>query len=369
MTDSATFDSKNRIREIQSVLKERNLDSYLAVGETEVRYLSNFGGEDAWLYIPAAGKSTLITDFRFAEDVRADSPHLRHILRSRGLVDELARLRKSILTIAFDPDQVTVALRHRLAKALGAANLKPLPGLVSGLRAIKSENEVRLINRALRIAEKAYAEFVANVTPGMSEIELAAELEYRMRRCGSQGNAFPTISAVGPNASKPHARPGSRRLPARSGLLLTDFGATFGGYRCDLTRVLLLGRIPPEIGRAYNAVLKAQLAAIDAVRDGVKSSQVDAAARDTLTEMGYGELFGHGTGHGLGLQTHEAPAVSPRAGSTVLRSGMVITIEPGVYLPGGFGIRIEDDVLVTDNGCRVLSRLPKTLDSPLVART
>jgi Xaa-Pro aminopeptidase len=199
----------------------------------------------------------------------------------------------------------------------------------------------------------------------MTETELAAELEYLMRRGGSGGPAFPTICAVGANASRPHARPGGRSLRGND-ILLVDFGATFGGYRCDLTRMLTAGRIRPEFRRAYESVLSAQMAAIAAVRPGVSAAQVDAAARDTLVREGYGEAFGHGTGHGLGLETHEAPAVSPRAGQVELRPGMVITIEPGVYLPGRFGIRIEDDVLVTGDGCRVLSRLSKDLPGTML---
>ena len=178
-----------------------------------------------------------------------------------------------------------------LFRSLGAGGLKALPQAVREQRAIKSADEVANIEAALRIAEAAYATFIEHVRPGMTEVELAAELEYHMRRQGSQGPAFPTICAVGPNASRPHARPGGRRL-GRSGLLLVDFGATFGGYRCDLTRMLLIGRIPPEIRRAYEAVLEAQLAAIEAVRAGVGASQVDAAARDVLTRLGYGEAFG-----------------------------------------------------------------------------
>ncbi len=359
--------SDARLVSLQRSLRQRNLGSYLAVEPNEVRYLSGFGGEDSWLYVPARGKTTLLTDFRFAEDAAADCPKVRAILRKKGLAEELARLRKPDQPpLAFNPDHVTVSLRRSLTRWLGAGALKPLPDAVGHLRLFKDADEIACIQRALDAAETAFQAFLHQVEPGMTEVELAAELEYLMRRHGSEGPAFPTICAVGPAASKPHARPGNRKLGRRD-LLLVDFGATFRGYRCDLTRVVITGRIPPEIRRAYLAVLEAQLAAIDAAAPGVLAATVDAAARDILTRHGYGKAFGHGTGHGLGLETHEAPAVSPRAEKTVLQPGMVITIEPGVYLPEQFGIRIEDDVLITGDGCRVLSRLPKDLDSAALA--
>lgn len=354
--------SRDRLARLQQTLCRHNFAAYLATGPVEVSYLSNFGGDDSWLFVPARGKPFLLTDFRFAEDAAADCPHLAARLRKGSLAAEVtplaARLRRPV---AFNPDDLTVSQRRLLGRSVGAGGLKPLPDAVRRMRLIKDANEVDALRCALRIAEAAYADFLKRIRIGMTERELAAELDYCMHRRGADGPGFPTICAVGPNASRPHHRPGKRRLE-RTSPLLVDFGAFLGGYTCDLTRMVFLTRIRPRVRRAYQAVLEAQLAAIAVAGPGVRAVDVDAAARTVLARHALAEAFGHGTGHGLGRQVHEAPTLSPRSGRVVLEPGMVVTVEPGVYLPGRFGIRIEDDVLITATGAEVLSRLPKSAD-------
>jgi Xaa-Pro aminopeptidase len=341
--------SRERLRRLKHALRDAGLAAYLATGPVEVSYLSNFGGDDSFL-------------FRYGEDAATDCPHLATRLRKRSLVDEVVRLAKRRGTpVAVNPDQVTLSLRRQLVQHLGAGGLKELPNIVTEMRACKDATEIAAIEQALAITEAAYGDFLKRIRLGLTETRLAAELEYAMRCHGAAGAAFPTICAIGPNASRPHARPGNRRLAADTPLLI-DFGVLWGGYRCDLTRMVFLARIRPEVRRAYEAVLEAQEAAIAVAGPGVRAVDVDSAARDVLTCYGYGKAFGHGTGHGLGREVHEAPTVSQRAGDTVLQPGMVVTVEPGVYIPGRFGIRIEDDVLITRTGRRVLSHLPKKLD-------
>jgi len=370
--------SRDRFRRLRDELRRHQAAAYLAASAVEVAYLSNFGGEDAWLLVPARGRPTLVTDFRYAEDAAQDCPHVRAVLRADSLAAEVGRLAGRLRgPVVFNPHDLTVAERRRLSRAFRAGGptgkgtrragrrpmaLKAVPGLVSRMRLVKDACEVAAIRRALGVAETAYAEFLGRIRLGMTELRLAAELEYCLRRRGADGTAFPTICAVGPNASRPHARPGNRRLRADT-LLLVDFGALVRGYRCDLTRMVLPSRIPARVRLAYEAVLAAQTAAIQAAGPGVKAVDVDAAARQVLTDRGYGKVFGHGTGHGIGREVHEGPSLSPKAGKQTLQPGMVVTVEPGVYLPGRFGIRIEDDVLITRNGRRVLSRLPKRLDA------
>ncbi len=355
--------SRERLRRLQGDLRGLHFAAYLATDPVEVSYLSNFGGEDAYLFVPSRGKGTLLTDFRYREDAEQECPHVRVHVRTETLVVEVAALcERRRGPVAFNPDKVTVAVRRQLAQKVGAGRLKDAPRLIDRMRSVKDATEIAALRQALRIAQRAYRGFLERIRPGMTERKLAAELTCALYRSGADAPAFPVICAVGPNASRPHARPGNRRLTRRSPLLV-DFGALSGGYRCDLTRMVPPARIPRDFREVYEAVLEAQRKAIAAAGPGVKAADVDRAAREALAEVGLAKAFGHGTGHGLGREVHEKPGVSQKSGDVVLEPGMVITVEPGVYLPGRFGIRIEDDVLITGKGRSVLSRLPKKLSA------
>ncbi len=273
--------------------------------------------------------------------------------------------RRKAAPIGIEAQSIVVALRDRIAAALPKVELIPTDGLVERLRLIKDKDEVDVIRQAARVAERAFEVLRATVRPDLTEKQVADDLEHQMRLLGAKGASFPPIVAVGPRAALPHARPTSGRL-GESPLLLVDWGADVGGYKSDLTRVLTTGKISPKLERVYRVVLMAQEQGIAAVRPGATAHEVDAAARTVIEKAGYGKYFGHGLGHGIGLDIHEAPRLGVNQ-SLVLEPGMVVTIEPGIYLPDLGGVRIEDDVLVTKTGHELLTSAAKQWEDTLVA--
>jgi Xaa-Pro aminopeptidase len=351
----------DRVRRLRKQLRQRKVEALLVAEPIDVGYVSGFTGDDSWLLV-GSGKGWLLTDFRYAEQAEAECPDFALVVRRAGLVEALAPVlrRKGVKRLGFDPETVTVALLKRLRKGLKGVRLVPACQIISGLRVRKDALEQKAIRNAVRVAEEAWAAFRKSVRLGMTEQALAAELDHRMRLAGAEGPAFPTIVAIDASASKPHARAGGRRL-RRGSVLLVDFGAKVGGYVCDLTRVLFAGKIGSRARRVYSLVQEAQAAGIACVEPGAAFSEVDAAVRRVIADAGFGEQFQHGTGHGIGRQVHEAPALGPRVGKGRLEAGMIVTVEPGIYLRGRFGIRIEDDVLVTPKGHEVLTRVEKGL--------
>ncbi|RME41951.1 MAG: M24 family metallopeptidase, partial [Planctomycetota bacterium] len=295
-------------------------------------------------------------------------PWARKHLRRGTLHDLIAEVCEGlkIRSLAIQPEAFTLADQAALAKRRPSLRLRPVPSLVADLRIEKSPAELRRIRKAIRVAEEAFEAAVAGIFIGQTERELAARLEYEMKLRGASDAAFPTICAEGPQAALPHAEPGDRPI-RRGSAVLIDWGARVDGYCSDLTRMVWIGSIPREIRKVYPVVLEAQRRAIGAIRPGARMCDVDAVARDFIAQAGFGDAFGHGLGHGLGRNVHEAPSLSWRSRER-LRPGMVVTVEPGIYLPGVGGVRIEDDVLVTPQGHRVLSKLGKAIDSFLVHR-
>ena len=338
----------------------------LVTRSVDVQYLSGFTGEDSWLLV-GKGKGWVLTDSRFVEEVERECPDFASTIRRGSLAEALGKAvrRKRLRRLAYDPAHVSVALLSRLRRSLKGVKLVRLAGAVRDLRIRKDRLEVQAIRRAVRTAEEAWWAFRKVIRPGMTEQALAGELEHQMRRAGADGPAFPTIVAINAHAARPHAKPGRRRLKPGS-VLLVDFGARVDGYVSDLTRVLFADRIPPCALAVYELVRRAQAAAIAAIEPGARLTDVDAAARSVIEEAGYGKKFRHGLGHGIGLEVHEEPRLGPRGVEGRLEPGMVVTVEPGIYLRGRFGIRLEDDVLVTSTGRSVLSRLPTAPDEVIL---
>lgn len=344
-----------------------HVDALLVTNPRDVRYLTGFVGEDSWVIIRRRSNVPLvISDFRFEEQIAREAPHVSVRIRKGAMGEALANAanRWRVVRLGVQPGNMTLATRKALVKYIPARGLVAVDDGLLAQRAVKDEQEVRLIRRALKCQQQAFEQVVRGLRPGQTEQQIAARLEMHMRELGADGASFPTIVAVGANASQPHAVPGGTKVKQGSTLLF-DWGARWGGYCSDLTRVVALGRMPSKIRQIYEIVLEAQLAAIDQIAPGQSVKAVDTVARKIIDRYGFGEWFGHGLGHGIGLDIHELPTLSNR-GDGILVPGQVVTVEPGIYLPGIGGVRIEDDVLVTQNGRRVLSDLPKDLDSAII---
>ncbi len=340
---------------------ELKIDALLVSGLPNIRYLTGFTGDNAQLLI-TPNSQTLFTDPRYTIQASEECTCPVKIHAKRPLDQAVAESirRKKFKRIGFEASRIPydVYLRLKHAMPLGAA-LKPLAGVIERLRMIKSDEEITRIRRSVLTNSQALEKTIPSIRPGVPEAQVAAELEFQMRRLGAEKAAFETIVAAGERSALPHARPTPRKV-ASDELLLIDMGACQEGYMSDMTRMFFLGRPNNQVKAMYRAVQQAQLAGIDAVRAGATAAQVDRKARRLLELQGFGKAFVHSTGHGLGLEIHEAPRLG-KTDQTTLEAGMVITIEPGAYVRGFGGIRIEDTVLVTKNGCEVLTPTTKEL--------
>lgn len=354
-----------RLTRCRRRMKKRRIKAYLVTDRADYFYLTGFTGEDSAVLITPRDVH-LITDGRFDVSSRTECPWARKWLRKGMLNDEITRACQElkIRSLAFQADHLKFADHSALKKMNKATRLVAAPAIPQTMRRIKSPAELKALRKALRVAEEAFVAMLGSIRIGQTELEMAARLEYEMKVRGASSPAFPTICAEGRNAALPHAMPGRRKVK-RGSAILFDWGARVGGYCSDLTRVVFVGSIPRKIGDVYKIVLEAQRRAIAAIRPGRRMCDIDAVARDFITEAGYGDAFNHGLGHGLGLEVHEAPSLSWRS-KEKLEAGMVVTVEPGVYLPGVGGVRIEDDVLVTSSGRRVLSRLSTKLGDAVI---
>jgi Xaa-Pro aminopeptidase len=363
-----------RRQRLSGLLAEEGLDVLLVSNPVNVTYLTGFSGESSYLAL-GREQTVLVSDGRFTEQLAQECPGLDAVIRppSQSLAEATAAVlqKLGVRGIGFESGHLTVAEYEQLRELTGAADWKGGRDRVERLRAVKDAGEVDQIREAIHIAERAFAMFRAMLEPDSSEKALSDALETYVRRAGGRCTSFPSIVAVGERAALPHAPPTARRV-AEAGLLLVDWGASGRFYKSDLTRVLVTRTTPtlsapgngrePDLAEVYGVVLRAQQRAMQALRPGAKTGEVDAAARSVIAEAGYGDYFTHSVGHGLGLQVHEAPMLRPGT-EGVLEAGMVVTLEPGIYLPGWGGVRIEDDVLVTPDGCEVLTHVPKDLPS------
>jgi Xaa-Pro aminopeptidase len=340
---------------------ELKIDALLVSALPNIRYLSGFTGSNGLLLV-TPDSETLFTDPRYTIQASEECSIPVKTVAKGPL--ELAAIetirRKRLKRIGFEGSRMIYESYQRIKQALPlGGSLKPIGPVIEKLRMIKSDEEIAKIRRSVRTNSEAFESTVRSIRPGVSEMAIAAELEFKMRRLGAEKAAFETIVATGARTALPHAQP-SQQKAGLNELLLIDMGSCQDGYMSDMTRMLFLGRPSGKVRTMYNAVLKAQLAAIDEVRPGITAGQVDRKARQVLESEGFGKQFVHSTGHGLGLEIHEPPRVG-RKDATRLEAGMVITIEPGAYVRGFGGVRIEDTVLVTKTGCEVLTPTSKEL--------
>ncbi len=351
---------ERRRQTVAAQLAERKLDGFLVSFSPNLRYLTGFTGSNGNLLL-LPGEAILFTDPRYQIQAAQEVTCRVHISKGPLAPDVIAAIaRRRLRRIGYEPARMTCDTLDSLQGRLPMkSTLVPVIGWVEGLRMVKSADEIALIRRSVETNSRAFEAAVTKVRPGMKEQDLAAELEYRMRRLGAEKPSFETIVAGGARSALPHAQPTGARL-AEGQLVVVDMGALQDGYCSDMTRMLFLGTPTAKVKRAYRAVLEAQLAGVDAVRPGVSTARVDAAARNVLKAYGLAEAFVHSTGHGLGLEIHEPPRIGKKD-KTKLTPGMAITIEPGVYIEGFGGIRIEDTVVVTQTGCEILTPTPKSL--------
>lgn len=352
------------------LLKDTAVNAFLVTHETNVAWLTGFTGDSSWLLI-TAGKSILISDSRYETQIAEECPGLEMLIRQTDqkitqVSGELVNSMRS-KRLGVEGHVVTVETREALAKALTLAEIIPISMRIENeLRSIKDAEEIAETRRAVIIAGRGLDFLRATLRPDQTERDAAYELEHAMRKIGAESVAFPPIIASGDRAALPHYRPSDRQI-GDSEFLLVDWGAQPPSrYKSDLTRMLVFGKPSTKFAKVYNTVLEAQKQAIALIRPGVKCGDVDRAARSYIADQGYGKRFGHGLGHGIGLNIHEQPRFSPN-NETLLKPGMIVTVEPGIYLPGWGGVRIEDDVLVTPGGHEVLSaHVPKELDSTIM---
>ena len=351
------FPYADRVGRLRSGFPEA--DALLILNEKNIRYLTGFTGGDGALM---AGPDwlTLLVDGRYVTQAR-DEARDAEIFEFRKRVDGVTEVAREhgAGSIGFESSVLTVAEYLRLKESLPEASFLPLSESFQLLRAVKDGVEIDLIREAARIAGEAFASVREMIRPGVREDAIALELEYRMRRGGAEQVSFETIVATGANSALPHATPG-RRAIADGDCVMIDYGAVCGGYHSDETCTYIVGHASGRQREVYRFVLEAHDRAIRAIRAGVSCGEIDRIARSHLDAAGLGSAFSHGTGHGVGLDVHEAPRLAAGREET-LRAGMVVTVEPGVYLPGVWGIRIEDTVLVTEKGCEILTRTAKDL--------
>jgi Xaa-Pro aminopeptidase len=355
-------------------LKRDGLDVLLVSDPVNVFYLTGFTGDSSY-FLASAKHSILVSDTRFEAQIAEECPGLEAVIRGHDKTTEEAAgevlTKTGLKTVGVESRHATLALIEALAHSAAKCTFTGAGARVEELRAVKDPSEVEHIRAAVKVAERAFLMFKAMLRESDSEKDLADAMDHYVRRAGGTRTSFAVIAAVGDRGALPHAPPTSQLVTGGSKLLI-DWGAVLNGYHSDLTRCFrppfLLAptrknkeeRTGHNFEKIYDIVLKAQTAALDAIREGVAAKDVDAAARSVIQDAGHGDHFTHGLGHGLGLQTHEAPRVRKNS-DDVLQAGMVITIEPGIYIPGWGGVRIEDDVLVRRDGYTLLSSLPRTL--------
>ena len=353
--------SAKRIDAVRKHFKNQNLDGLIVTDMNQIRYLTGFSGS-AGLLILSGKQSHFLTDFRYTDQARKQVKGAKVRVVKSGLVSSLKDFPALNVTnrrYGFSSETTTVSLLKQLERALPDCLLVAANGVFTELSWVKDKSELASIVKAVDIADIAYERILNLVAPGIRERELAAELEYQMIMLGSEKAAFETIVASGFRSAMPHGAASEKKLK-KGDFVTFDFGATIGGYVSDMTRTVVVGKATSRQKKVYQTVLKAQLAGIRKIKAGVSGKAVDSVCRRIITRAGYGKKFGHGTGHGISIEVHSGPRLSPLS-EDKLKVNNVVTVEPGIYISGWGGVRIEDDVVVTRTGCRVLNQAPKKL--------
>lgn len=349
-----------RVARLRALLSQTNGDAILVTNPVNRRYLTGFTGS-AGVVLVSQSRAALLTDFRYREQAPQQAAGFEVIEHGQSQNATVAEVLKQwgVKTLLFEEANVTFASYKALEKAFESVRLEPAGGLVEQLRMIKDEGEIAIMQEAADLADRAFSHILGFLKPGLRETDVALELEVFMRAHGATSSSFDTIVASGERSALPHGV-ASDRVIGNDEFVKLDFGAYYKGYCSDITRTVVVGTPTDKHREIYGIVLEAQLYALANLAPGMTGKEGDALTRDIITRYGYGDCFGHGTGHGLGMDIHEAPRLSV-TGDTVLTPGMTVTVEPGIYLPGFGGVRIEDDVVMTETGIHILTRSPKDL--------
>lgn len=359
--------NQRRSRLIRS-FKAAGVDGLLITGESNVRYLTGFTGDSSWLYVSKSA-TVLISDSRYTTQIADECDGFDVEIRdARTSINDVAAnvvKKTKARNVGFESSHLSVAQHAALVEKVTTAELVSTSGLTERLREVKDKWELEQIRAAVYMAERGIGVVRSSLQSGQTEREIRYILEAAMRSFGAIGPGFEPIIGVGPTAALPHAHAGDRRV-CESPILLVDWGAeTSSGYRSDITRTFVTGKYTKRMRTVYETVLKAQQKAIAAIKPGAKCKAIDGIARKVIADAGFDKYFGHGLGHGFGLQIHESVRLGPLSDQE-LEPGMVVTVEPGIYLPGNFGVRIEDDILVTNDGHEVLTSVPREFDDAIV---
>ena len=346
---------------LRGVMTENELDGVLIYNECNIRYITDFAFSDGFVFV-TLNSAHIFTDFRYYEMALSAVEADFCVYRDSGRNEIVRRIisDEKIKRIGIESDFISHSAYLSLLKSYSGVEFVGIDEAFVNLRLVKSDDEARLMEEAQKITDAAYAEVIKNLKPDMTEIEVAAEIEYSMRRLGADGPAFDTIAVSGPSSALPHGTPGNIKL--RPGFLTMDFGAKYKGYCADMTRTVVIGRADPQMKHLYNTVLKAQRAALDNLKAGVDLAVADSYARDIIDSYDeYKGTFGHSLGHGVGLEVHESPSLGPRGQGRVLLCGEVVTVEPGIYIFSKYGCRIEDMVRICNDGVYNFTHSPKDL--------
>ena len=352
--------------DMNELIKCAGVDAILITDPYNLRYYTGFRGGEGTALLTKQGSRILITDSRYTEAAEKECFKDFKVLQYGADVSIFALLMdyindEGIQKVGFENESISFLMFTKFSEKLctGDISLVPINDTLLIPRQIKSPEEIELLREAEHIGDMAFDDILGILRPGMTELEVAAEIEYSMKKHGAEGLSFDTIAASGVNSSMPHAIPSDKRL--ESGEFITmDFGCVYQGYCSDMTRTVCLGNASDDMKQIYNIVLSAQLSVLDNLKPGMMCKDVDRIARDYIKAQGYGDYFGHGLGHGVGLYIHESPAFNTRD-TSIIKSGMIETDEPGIYLPGRFGVRIEDMILITEDGCESLAKSTKEL--------
>ncbi|KAF1303339.1 M24 family metallopeptidase [Candidatus Enterococcus willemsii] len=349
-----------RVQKLREKMKKEVVDGFLVTSPYNLRYLTNFTGTTG-LAVITLDKAFFVTDFRYTEQAAKQAQGFEIVKNAGPIFDEVARIcqEEEINALAFEESHVSFAEYSVLEDIIEESALVPISGMIEELREVKDEEELKLIQQACRIGDQGFEHILKMIRPGMTEIEVANQLDFFMRSLGATSVSFDTIVASGVRSAMPHGV-ASEKVIEQGDLITLDFGCYYQGYVSDMTRTFAIGDPGQQLKEIYQIVLDAQIKVLEAAKPGMTGIELDAVARDYIASFGYGEAFGHSTGHGIGLEIHEGPNVSFRADKAFV-AGNVITDEPGIYLPGVGGVRIEDDLLITETGNKVLTHAPKEL--------